>query len=530
MWPSGLPPWRRWRRSRFRGVRGTPLLASTVLFIAAAFGCVDSGSGPDPSRSATIDLALTAPIVNQLDSTLVAGILRATNTTADSVVVAFRGQRRKATGTGADTLAYRAYLVGDSSGTVTVTGYATGAPSAIASAAFTVELAALSDATVSGAEGDTLRLALRPLASGGDQPAFLGSTPSRPAFAVWRRNDSLFVHDPTRDSNGTVTVRISARFRQGTTASATVTLYLAPMTDFALRFIDMDGDPIRTPSQVTIDGIAYLSDTGGVWRDQVLPAVHTIGIPTSGVGEPAVSYELPAGLYRDSVRVVFPRLPTDTLTFGQDFAGSVRRAGTGANFDRTHYLATYDDPLAGQQGPRSGVLRLHVLRQANAAMPSCQTMTPTVLDTLRRFQAVQAGELAGYYTVIASEADTLPSSLTEQWVVLCQGAAAGTGIVRASGNLYGWAYATIPAGAGLATANAAGLVPVYGSSGTRDASCTVPSLFNDCPGSPSNSASRTLFDVREGLDMMKHFAVPAARRAAGELAAARPGRFFSLRP
>jgi hypothetical protein len=477
-----------------------------------------------------VDLALTPPTVNQLDSTLVTGTLRATNTTADSVVMVFRGQRRTATGTGAATLTYRAYLVGDSSGTVTVTGWAQGAPSATAGAALTVNLATLSDATVTGCEGDTLKLALRPLASGGDQPTFLGSTPSRPAFAIWRRNDSLFVHEPTSDSNGTVTVRINVRFRQGTAASATVTAYFAPMTDFALRFIDMDGAPIRSPSQLTIDGIAFASDSGGVWRGQVPPAVHSVGIPTSGVGEPAASYELPAGPYPDSVRVVFPRFPTDTLTFGPDFAGGVRRAGTGAYFDRAHYLATFDDPLAGQQGPRSGVVRLHILRQANAAAPSCQTMTPAVLDTLRRFQAAQAGELAGYYTVIASEADTLPSSLTEQWVVLCQGAAAGTLIARTSGNLYGGTVATIPAGAGLATANAAALVPVYGSSGTRDASCTVPSLFNDCPGSPSSSTSRTLFDVREGLDMMRHFAVPAARRAAGELAAGRPGRFFSLRP
>jgi hypothetical protein len=143
-------------------------------------------------------------------------------------------------------------------------------------------------------------------------------------------------------------------------------------------------------------------------------------------------------------------------------------------------------------------------------------MSAGALATWRQFQTNQTTDLAAHYSnIINTEADTLPTTLTSgEYTILCQGPIVGNSTLRGTNGAYTFSVAYIFSNSPMGDANAEALLASYGSSGIEGA-CVVPSVFNDCTGSggSNNPGSRTAYDIREGLDMMRDFAIPANNRA-----------------
>ena len=163
-------------------------------------------------------------------------------------------------------------------------------------------------------------------------------------------------------------------------------------------------------------------------------------------------------------------------------------------------------------------------------------MAQGTLDTWRQFQLDAVTDLAVNYSVINTEGDVLPASMPSgEQVILCQGPIVGAEIFRETNGAEKISVAYIFSSSSIGTSYSEALLAPYGSSGI-EGRCVVPSIFND--SNPADitcsigSATITVYDHREGLDMMRDFAIPANVRALATNTVLNGSTkiFFSLRP
>jgi hypothetical protein len=111
----------------------------------------------------------------------------------------------------------------------------------------------------------------------------------------------------------------------------------------------------------------------------------------------------------------------------------------------------------------------------------------------------------------------------------------GNSLRRDANGAYTFSVASILSNSPMGVVNAEALLPVLGSSGS-EGKCLVPSVVNDVNPLDMTcaigSSVPTVYDFREGLDMMRDFARPANARAAvtNTFQQGLVKVYFSLRP
>jgi hypothetical protein len=338
-------------------------------------------------------------------------------------------------------------------------------------------------------------------------------------------DSGIFVFTPAAAGTYTASPRAKNNDHLATGAQSPLTATAAPVA-FRIQLYDMDGNPALGQRTMLIDSIPYTSDANGLVTANVLPGVHRVGYARTNPNDTtATRLELPTS-YQNPVRIIFPRFKIsqnappgeDTVSVKSATTARAIIAGLGANFNKEHHAGYFDDPIYGQQGPRTGKVRFHILTQPDSRYPLCQAMAPSTLATWRQFQTNQLTELQGYYAVANTEG-ALPQTLTSgDYVVLCQGPVVGAEIFREPANgTFKKTVAYIFSNSPIGEANTEALQVPYGSSGI-EGKCTVRSVFNDpnlsdplC--SMGTSPTATAYDRREGLDMVRDFATPANNRA-----------------
>lgn len=171
------------------------------------------------------------------------------------------------------------------------------------------------------------------------------------------------------------------------------------------------GDSVlHSPATLRLNGTTYTAINGVITVD-VLEGVKTIDLITNSTTYNADRWELPSG----DVKILFARLPQDTLNVDRDITAIVRRPSkTDADFNDTtlpSYAAIYDNVAWGHRVPQAQNQASYINTSAASGMLNCLDMPANVQDTWRAVQQQIQQRFGQYYTISLQEGTTPPTTI-----------------------------------------------------------------------------------------------------------------------